>query len=684
MTAAVRTLIMSSSSLGGKESNNDHPRDDAKQGNGTMVDASAEKPDILNPGPHDVLLGRGGGTNNHIGNKNFRDLVTRHKMRYLACSKVDKPKVAREVVNIWKKLEPPGRFLQRKDETKKGPGSVRDEDVVWTEVDDQEARKKASQCLRERTPDVQPYIAHLRQQEDQQLSDEKVSAIADHAISSGIAGNHLLGVTTRAVSTGNITTDRTGADPMFRMSNQNAMLRRGSMPATVHSSTVGLVPGLSNQAQATMRIQDRRISLPPSSQYVTQQQPRDLTSWQDQSQRDSYTAIERTNDMNNTNFLQGQLQQQLLSNRESMMQQQLMAMRSNMMQTTKVNPTMPNMGGPVVGMAMGGLSPQQINRDAMLAQAMGGDAQRLMQRQQFLFQQHQQLMAEQERLVRQEHLIANHEVVLARQQQLVTQMQQQQMPSGFFGGQNVVTSADFAGVKLGAHDLEPVPLSEEEDYTIPLAGEPDAQPSSNVVESKSKTGSKGPKTTSNDDEKIKKGQEEEKQSSGQKADGDEMSEQTLDPSPCALNDANDSKNALSEYRKLLESYISNHQNSIPSLGSNGDLEEEREEEEGQTIDGVTTSDWIEKQLMNDSGDLSMSTRDRPKPPRRSSSKKSLMSLTSSAEHTAEQMSFAFSEMDHFEELSKEEIKRSTNRSMSILSTNTNMSELTDFDDLDCL
>lgn len=680
---------MSSSSLGKESNSNGNTReDDSKQGNGTPLDSS-EKPDILNPGPHDVLLGRGGGTNNHIGNKNFRDLVTRHKMRYLACSKVDKPKVAREVVNIWKKLEPPGRFLQRKDETKKGPGSVRDEDVVWTEVDDQEARKKASQCLRERTADVQPYIAHLRQQEDQQLSDDKVSAIADHAISSGGGGIHLPVAATRAISTGNILTDRVGAEQMIRMSNQNPMLRRGSMPATVHSSSVGLVPGLVTQAQATMKLQDRRISLPPTSQFVMQQQqlPQDITSWQDQGQRDSYTAIERNNDINNINLLQGQLHQQLVSNREAgMMQQQMMAMRSTMMQTPKVNQSMPDMrGGPVVGMAAMGTPPQQINRDAMFAQAMGGEAQRLMQRQQFLVQQHQLLLAEQERLVRQEHIIASREVALAHQQRLVTQMQQQ-MPSGFLDGQNVVSGADFAEVKLGVHDLEPVPLAEEEEYTIPLAGEPDAQPSSNVVASQSPRTVKAEAatTTANNDKKIKKEENSNKQSSTgrKKPDGDEMSDQTLDPTtPASLNDTIDTKSNLTEYRKLLESYISNHQNSIPSLGSNEDLDQDREEEvEVQTIDGVATSDWIEQQLMSDSGDLSMATRERPKLPRRSSSKKSLMSMTSSAE----QMSFAFSEMDHFEDLSKEENKRSTNRSMSILSANTNMSELTDFDDLDCL
>lgn len=68
---------------------------------------------ILAPGPHDVLLGRGGGTNNYEGNVTFRKLVTRFKPKYLKCTKVEKPKVAREVVAIWRKLNPPGRFLAK-------------------------------------------------------------------------------------------------------------------------------------------------------------------------------------------------------------------------------------------------------------------------------------------------------------------------------------------------------------------------------------------------------------------------------------------------------------------------------------------------------------------------------------------------------------------------------------------
>jgi len=141
---------------------------------------------ILHPGEHDVLLGRGGGTNSHPGNVNFRELVKFHKKRYLAATKMGKPKVAKEVVDLWRQLDPPGRFLIRIDEPKAGPRSLRDENIPWIEVDDQEARKKASQCLREKTADVQDYIQELRQHQNQKTKEGVSKVIEEIEQSQGI------------------------------------------------------------------------------------------------------------------------------------------------------------------------------------------------------------------------------------------------------------------------------------------------------------------------------------------------------------------------------------------------------------------------------------------------------------------------------------------------------------------
>ncbi|CAB9501730.1 expressed unknown protein [Seminavis robusta] len=137
-------------------------------------------------GPHDVLLGRGGGTNNYCGNVKFRKLVNEHKMKYLTVSKVEKPNVAREVVAIWRKLNPPGRFLAKQED----PNAKRQQEgsngsdggqqqqppkprQVWVEVGNQKAREKASQCLRERTPDVLPLIRQMKEQAQQQVTEGK-------------------------------------------------------------------------------------------------------------------------------------------------------------------------------------------------------------------------------------------------------------------------------------------------------------------------------------------------------------------------------------------------------------------------------------------------------------------------------------------------------------------------------
>lgn len=102
------------------------------------------------PGPNDVLLGRGGGINNRVGNIKFRELVRQHKLRYMAAKKVDKPKVAVEIVKMWRALTPPGRFIEPTPGTR-----------YYHDIGDKKAQLKASQCLRERTPDVKNFVATM-------------------------------------------------------------------------------------------------------------------------------------------------------------------------------------------------------------------------------------------------------------------------------------------------------------------------------------------------------------------------------------------------------------------------------------------------------------------------------------------------------------------------------------------
>jgi len=93
---------------------------------------------------NDILCGRGGRTNHHIGNRRFRDIVSLHRPDYVRATKVLKPAVARLLVNAIRTGTPPGRFLKRDEKTGK-----------WHDIGDKRAAEKASQALRERMEDEQ-------------------------------------------------------------------------------------------------------------------------------------------------------------------------------------------------------------------------------------------------------------------------------------------------------------------------------------------------------------------------------------------------------------------------------------------------------------------------------------------------------------------------------------------------
>lgn len=83
----------------------------------------------------DVICGRGGKANTHEGNKMFRDEARRLKDWYESSSKSEKYAVSAFLVDFVKRNG--GRFLARSAGGK------------WEEVDPDDARKKASQALRE-------------------------------------------------------------------------------------------------------------------------------------------------------------------------------------------------------------------------------------------------------------------------------------------------------------------------------------------------------------------------------------------------------------------------------------------------------------------------------------------------------------------------------------------------------
>jgi len=100
---------------------------------------------------NDVMLGRGSGPNEHIGNIRFRQLVADRKEEYLHTrNRQKKAKIAREIVKIVTRCK--GRFLRKIEFDSvtrhhfKIPKSVKS---AWVIVDDATKIEKAKQALRQ-------------------------------------------------------------------------------------------------------------------------------------------------------------------------------------------------------------------------------------------------------------------------------------------------------------------------------------------------------------------------------------------------------------------------------------------------------------------------------------------------------------------------------------------------------
>lgn len=93
------------------------------------------------------VCGRGGGSNNHPGNESFRELVNEVKVPYVNCPKREKPLIARRIVEAVRNQSPPGRFLQKDNDT-----------GLWNDIGDAKAREKTSQALREGAPIIRDLL----------------------------------------------------------------------------------------------------------------------------------------------------------------------------------------------------------------------------------------------------------------------------------------------------------------------------------------------------------------------------------------------------------------------------------------------------------------------------------------------------------------------------------------------
>ena len=261
-------------------------------------------------------------------------------MRYLASSKIDKPKVAKEVVQIWKSLTPPGRFLQKKESSNAGnspqsPSSDASKsdgstDSAWVPVSDKKAREKASQCLRERTADVVPYLSQLQQQRDH-MREQGVSMISQHLAAAQQNGDELPKGRPRG-RYGSL--NNMGAGMMSGPGGMDQHLphsRRISMPAGRSPAT----PVTPMNAHGTPA--DRRMSMPvggssakasmvPSSSAAAGRMGMASPSFggngmEQQVLQDAYSAIERAGgpDPANVMYMEQLLQEERMMARETML-----------------------------------------------------------------------------------------------------------------------------------------------------------------------------------------------------------------------------------------------------------------------------------------------------------------------------------------------------------------------------
>ena len=95
-------------------------------------------PESFEPGPDDVICGRGKKSYNHVGNERFRQRVLTFLDEYSrAKSKLDKSAVLSKVVSEVRQNSPRGGFIKQ------------DANGVWFEVGDFLAREKTSQAFRD-------------------------------------------------------------------------------------------------------------------------------------------------------------------------------------------------------------------------------------------------------------------------------------------------------------------------------------------------------------------------------------------------------------------------------------------------------------------------------------------------------------------------------------------------------
>lgn len=92
--------------------------------------SSSKLSSIEEPGPHDVLCGRGAKIASFPGNKLWRELVKARREEYVSMHKLKRWTLTQSIVDNVRALDPPGRFLRQDPST-----------GLWFDIGDQKAQE---------------------------------------------------------------------------------------------------------------------------------------------------------------------------------------------------------------------------------------------------------------------------------------------------------------------------------------------------------------------------------------------------------------------------------------------------------------------------------------------------------------------------------------------------------------
>lgn len=127
-------------------------------------DASEKKVHAIVAHENDILLGRGGKNNMHVGNEKLRERARKVADQYHRSSKKEKSYLSRTLVQQVKEMDPPGRFLRRNTKENHWDDMTDDED---------KCREKCAQVLRDAVAYVglkDPPPPSMAQREEQLLN----------------------------------------------------------------------------------------------------------------------------------------------------------------------------------------------------------------------------------------------------------------------------------------------------------------------------------------------------------------------------------------------------------------------------------------------------------------------------------------------------------------------------------